>query len=66
MDALLTRERDYVISGPAGEAEGVVYTSDEVSPHTYFEEKPLRIVSDKNGYSISLLPHSVAALTIYT
>ena len=60
------RERDFVISGPAGKAEGVLYTSEEVSPHSSFEEKPLEIESDETGYTLSLPPHSVAALTIHT
>ena len=60
------RERDFVIFGPAGKAEGILYTSEDVTPHTFFEEKPLAIGSDETGYSISLPPHSVAALTIHT
>ena len=59
-------ERDFVISVPVGKAEGVMYTSEEVSPHTFFEEKPLAIGLDETGYAISLPPHSVAALTIHT
>ncbi len=58
------RERQFVLSGLSGKAEGVVYTSQDVSPHTYFEEKPLAVPSDGNGYPISLPPHSVAAVTI--
>ena len=60
------RSRDYVISCPAGKAEGILYTSQEVSPHSFFEEKPLAVGSDETGCSISLPPHSVAALTIHT
>ena len=60
------KERSFVLSDLSGKAQGVVYTSKEVSPHTFFEEKPLEIVSDKNGFSLSLPPHSVAALTIDT
>ena len=60
------RAREFFISGPAGKAEGVLYTSQEVSPHTFFEEKPLAIGADESGFSISLPPHSVAALTIHT
>ena len=60
------RKRDFVISGPAGKAEGVLYTSEDVTPYTFFEEKALAIASDETGYSISLPPHSVAAVTIHT
>ncbi len=60
------RERDFVIAGPAGKAEGVVYTAEDVAPPSFFEVKPLAIASDESGYSVSLPPHSVAALTIYT
>ena len=60
------RERAFFISAPAGKAEGILYTSQDVSPHSFFEEKPLAITSDEAGYSISLPPHSVAARTIHT
>lgn len=59
------RAQEFVISGPGGEAEGVLYTSEDVSPHSFFEENPLAIVADETGFSLSLPPHSVAALTIH-
>lgn len=59
------RAQEFVISGPGGEAEGVLYTSEDVSPHSFFEENPLAIAADETGFFLSLPPHSVAALTIH-
>ena len=55
-----------IIAKETGKAEGVLYTSEEVSPHTRFEEIPLAVGSDETGFTVSLPPHSVAALTIHT
>ena len=56
--------RDFTLEGLQGVAEGTLYTSDEVLPYTYFRKTELTVKRDGGKLTVSVPPHSAAAVTV--
>jgi alpha-N-arabinofuranosidase len=56
------REFSFALKGKVLDAK--LFTSDDVTPHTYFEESPLQVNARKKDISVVLPPHSAAIVRL--
>nr|MCR5041876.1 hypothetical protein [Clostridia bacterium] len=57
-------EAVFNVEGVSGDAEAVLYSSEEVTPYSYFEKKASRPAADSSILSIAIPPHSAAAVRL--
>ena len=59
------RERSFALECGGGTVtESRLYSSDEVTPYTFFTERPLKWEAGENGIRVILPPHSAGILKI--
>ena len=57
-----SREFSFLLKGKVREA--VLYSSEEVAPHSFFDSSPLEVTATRKNISTVLPPHSVALLKV--